>query len=246
VSGTITGLLVRLRDCQPKPPPKVEFAFCPAAGNCTPPASATLAADGAWEYTFDFPNDEPAPYGYIYARDPLRGAEAVTWYQRAGGVGPAQGGGHAPSVEGALNVDLPQRVPTAPSQDNAVIVGPALACATQFKLPAGVTRIVDVPLQVTTVVGDKTGGVPWVAPPMPTLRVRVNYDQDRIKRLGLDESRLTLLQLDKAGQWQQLPTLGRSLGLHWIAAPLQPDGSGTATIGLGYGPAQLYLPLIMR
>lgn len=242
--GDVTGLVVRLNECGAKQLSEVEMAYCPAGGGCTPLAPATQTADGAWEHTFTFPlGKPPAVYGYMYVREPLRGAEAVTWYQIAGGVGPAHSGGHAPTAEGLVNVDLPQNVPNAPNTDNRMLYSPALVCPAQQPLPPGITRIVDVPIRVGVTIGDSSGGQPWIT---PMLRVRVNYDQDLLDRLGLDESRLQILQLDKTGQWRQLPTLGRSTVLNWIAAPLQTGDDGTATLALGYGPVRVLVPLVVR
>lgn len=239
----VSGLEVRLEECSGKPPQAVEFVHCPVGGACGEPV-AVSGSNGVFSHFFFFDEQEPpALHGYIYARDPLRGAEAVTWYQLGGGVGPAHTGGHAPIAEGLVNVDMAQADQRAPASDNRVIYSSALACGASGPLPAGVTGILGTPLFINSVVADPNNGAPW-GPGRPPLRVRLSYDQDLLDRLGIAETRLVVLRLNGQGLWEVAPPAGRSAALDWIAAAPQSFANGGEIYALGYGPASLWLPML--
>jgi hypothetical protein len=78
------------------------------------------------------------------------------------------------------------------------------------------------------------------------LRVRLNYQQDLLDRLGVDERQLVVLRLNGQGVWQIEPTVGQSVDLDWIvAAPVSFANSGE-TYAIGYLAAQVALPLVVR
>jgi hypothetical protein len=242
--GDLTGLRVRLRACNADQLGVVEMAYCPAGGDCGQLVRASPTPDG-FEAFFSFlPGKPPAPYGYIYAREASRGAEAVIWYQNAGGVGPARSTGHAPTADGLLSVDLPQNTNAASDRDNRVIYSPALVCALTPQLPPGITRLVGQPLDVQITVGDGNGGQGWDGPQPP--RVRLGYTQELLDRLGADEGRLVVLQLVQSGVWQVLPTAGRSSALDWVAAQPVAFRPGGEVFVLAEGPPTAALPLIIR
>jgi hypothetical protein len=241
VAGTVDGLQIDLRECGDKELVEVQVAYCPAGGTCSGMATMQRELDGSFEHTFFFDSKTPiSQHGYIYLREPFRGAELALWYQLGGGVGPAHTGGLAPIVDGLLTVDLPQNVPNAPNIDNRVIYSPASICTSGNTLPPGISQIVDLPLQAQATVSDGNGGQPW-GNTGPALRFRLSYDQDLLDRLGLDENRLVPLRWN--GQvWEIEGVSGRSTELDWIS--FTPEGFSQIgeVVALGYGPAVVRLP----
>jgi hypothetical protein len=248
----VTGLIVRLEDCANRTK-HVEVVYCPAGGDCGMPILMPGPdTSGAFSYTFSFPfdgvYDPPAPRGYIYVRNIETLEESVTWYQLAGGVGPAALDGHAPLAEGAVETD-PEPGKPQPGADTRLLYSPAQRCAAGgFGLPPGILGIAGTPFDVQPVVADANGGRPWnSARGDPPLRVRLNYSQDLLDRLGIGEHQLVVLHL-QAGQcvWQVVPTIGQSDTLDWIAAAAQPFAGQGEVYALGYVPARVWLPLIRR
>lgn len=244
LGSDVTGLRVQLTDCSDKLPSKVEFVYCPAGSDCRAPVDAAQLSERSFGHTFYFePDAPPATHGYIYAREPLRGAETMTWYQLAGGVGPTHIGAHAPQMDGLISLDLPQNDPRAVGE-NRVLYSPAPVCTVPQTLPANVLGIIGQSFNAQTIIANPNGGKPWGAAD-PWLRVRLSYDQDLLDRLGIAEERLVVLRLTGQG-WQALPTVGRSFALDWIATQPQALSGQGDTFALGYGPAQLQLPIVLR
>jgi hypothetical protein len=241
----VSGLEARLEECGEKPPTAVEFVYCPAGGECGAPALVqTPAGDGSFSHTFFFDEQAPAaPHGYIYAREPFRGAEAVTWYQLGGGVGPAHTGGHAPIAEGLLSLEMAGPDQRAPTSDNRALFAPALACGASGPLPPGVTGLLGPALAIRPVIADPNNGASW-GQGRPPLRVRLSYDQDLLDRLGIAEARLLALRRNGQGLWEIAPAVGRSAALDWIAAAPQSFSNQGEVYVLGYGPAGLWLPIV--
>jgi hypothetical protein len=241
----VSGLEARLEECGEKPPVAVEFVYCPAGGECGAPVLVQNPAGGSsLSHTFFFDEQEPpALHGYIYVREPFRGAEAVIWYQLGGGVGPAHTGGHAPIVEGLANVDMAAPDQRAPASDNRVLLAPALACGASGPLPEGVVELIGPALAIRPVIADPNNGASW-GPGRPPLRVRLSYDQDLLDRLGIAEGRLLALRRNGQGLWEVVPAAGRSAALDWIAAAPQSFGPAGEVYAIGYGPAGLWLPIV--
>jgi hypothetical protein len=240
--GTVDGLHVELTECGAKALTAVDFVYCPAGGGCGAPVAATESG-GMFSANIFPPGGQVAPHGYIYAREPFRGAETIAWYQLGGGVGPAHTGGHAPLADALVDVDLAQNDPSAPGSDNRVLFSPAQVCAAGT-LPPGVLGIIGPPMSVQATIASANGGQPWDGT-RPPLRVRLGYDQDLLDRLGIAEERLVLLRLS-AGTWQTAKIDGHSAALDWIAgAPVAFSAQGEV-YALGYGPARLSLPLLRR
>jgi hypothetical protein len=161
----------------------------------------------------------------------------MSWYQLAGAVGPASIEGHAPLLDGSLNVDIqPGQVPPQ-NRDSVVMFSPAQTC--RAGLPAGVRGIVSTPLNVQVSLANRA--IPWggVAGD-PNLRVRISYNQELITRMGINEASLRVLRLVRTGggvdTWQTVPVAGRSVALDWIPIGARPFSRAGETFAIGYGP----------
>ena len=246
----VFGLHVRLEDCAQQQQYRVELVYCPAGGDCSAPAPVSSDLNGVVDYTFAFPldgqYDPPSSYGYIYARKPETGEETIAWYQLAGGVGPAYIPGHAPLVDGAITTE-PQG--TGPNRDTWLLYSQAQSCTPPAgTFPAGVLGVAATPLRVQPVLVPNREGIGW-GPNDPPLRVRLQYSQDLLDRLGITEEQLVVLhlvQIGKEARWELVPIVGRSRALDWVAIEAPPFGGQGEVFALGYGPARTYLPLVVR
>jgi hypothetical protein len=129
----VVGLVVRLEDCAAKKTQEAQVIYCPAGADCGAPAPMTPVAPGVFTHTFRFPHDgaaePPALHGYIYVRRlDLPHEETAVWYQLAGGVGPATGNGHAPLVDGVVDVSVAPGQPL-PTHDTQLLFSPAQGCS---------------------------------------------------------------------------------------------------------------------
>lgn len=234
-ASEVTGLRVTVCDCTARTK-QVQISYCPAGGACTAPAYMSFA-NGLFTYTFAFPADQvqepPARFGYIYVRVPTTGEEHVAWYQLAGGVGPAIIDGHAPTVDGQVDVSPAPGASLPPDQDTRLLISSAQWCTlTGRSLPIGVLGIIGSPLMLQPVLTrSQIGG--W-GPDDPPLRVRLSYDQDLLNQLGIDERNLVLLRLEGTSRWVQVPTAGRSLPLDWIAGAARAFRGSGETYAIGY------------
>lgn len=248
------GLRVTLQDCAQRTR-VIQLSYCPAGGTCSKPVSVTADANGVFSYTFGFPvdsqDDPPAVRGTIYARNPDTNEETMSWYQMAGGVGPANIPGHPPLVDGAVSVDVAGDALLTNNRDTRVLYQPAQRCGLgRLPLPRPVLNVVGTPFDIQVVVADAEGGTPWGTNPTdPPLSVRLSYDQDVLDRLGIDETQLIVLRYDPREQrWLTLPLAGHSLELDWVALPAQQLSGQPVLLALAYQPPQgrLWLPLVVR
>ncbi len=90
---------------------KVTLAFCPAGGKCRSVAGLDISNTGTFGTTFQLTADEIAGLGsyhnYIYAYSSEYQTPIATWYQIAGGFGPATAEIHAPLADGTVGLGLP-------------------------------------------------------------------------------------------------------------------------------------------
>jgi len=240
---------VRLLDCAGRTK-QVQVAYCPAGGDCDPPVLMTplVGSPGVFEHTFfwrDGVAEPPALHGYIYARSLDTHEETATWYQLAGGVGPATGNVHAPLADAGVDASVApgQKLPT---NDTRLLFSPAQGCTSGGTiLPAGVRGIVGTPFDVQPVVANGNGGHAWNSDD-PQLQVRLSYSQDLLDRMGINEDQLVVLRLEKGQRlWQLVPAVGRSRALDWIAASARSFNGQGAIYALGYRPP-VWLPLVRR
>lgn len=217
----VTGITVRVNDCLLASQPRMEFYLCPAAGQCGSPVLPPII-NGARQWTFTFPFDgmldPPASYGYVYIRVIGSGNETMAWYQLAGAVGPASIEGHAPLLDGVMNVDLPPNQPPPNNAASMVMFHPAQTCG--GVLPAGILGIVGTPLKVNVAVANRAA--PWGSVVGdPKLRVRLAYNQELVTRMELDEKRFVILRYvpntNDGVMWRVETTAGRSTTLDWLA-----------------------------
>jgi hypothetical protein len=249
-----TELNVRLTDCA-RAVKQVQFVYCPAGGDCSKPANATLQADGSFFYTFTFPdalqNQRPAQHGYIYARgDTIE--ETTVWYQIGGGVGPAHTGSHAPLVDGLVNTDMPPGRP-GPTRDSRVLSNPTPVCTSSSALPPGIAGIIGAPYSIRPIIaGDpqfpNDRGAGWGQDPAnPLLRVRLGYSQDLLDRLSIAEDQLVIVRLNANNVWEIVPTAGQSALLDWITGAPQNFGGDGEFYALAYRTSftgRVFLPLV--
>jgi hypothetical protein len=208
--------------------------------------------NGLFTYTFSFPFDgnysTPAPGGYIYVRNGS-GEETATWYELGGAVHPAGFDGHAALAEGVAETSAEPGKPW-PNHDTRLLYSAAQGCAADgFRLPPGVLGIVSTPIDLQPVVAGaatNNGSRPWNTGD-PPLRVRLNYSQDLLDRLGIDEHQLVVLHLEPGQRlWKVAPTIAQSYSLNWIAGAAQPFAGQGQIYALGYVPSRSLLPLIRR
>jgi hypothetical protein len=247
--SNVSGLDVTLRDCSGSAK-RIMLAYCPAGSDCQAPVTVSVGAGGLFQHTLFFGGATPPAslYGYIYARNMENGEETATWYQLGGGVGPATGNGHAPLADPIAETN-PEPGQPVPAADTGVLFGPAQSCnGGGYILPAGVLGIAGTPVDIQPVVADGNGGQPWdsrrgIAP----LRVRLSYNQDLLDRLGIGEEQLVVLRLEKGQRlWQPVAAAAQSRALDWIAAEARPFNGQGAIYALGYGPARVWLPTVVR
>jgi hypothetical protein len=258
----VTGLQVRLHD-HARATDRVQMAYCPAGSDCDAPVDVSLGADGIFDHTFSFPVDgnsePPAAHGYIYVRAPETGEETVAWYQRAGGIGPATIDGHAPLLDGSVNVDQAEaavRSDVQPQQagapDTHVLYSPAgHGASTGTALPSGVLGIIGTPWYVQPVIANREG-TGW-GPNDPPLRVRLSYNQDLLDRLGIDEEQLVVLRLNREGRWEPVASqaqidipVQRSHDLDWIVVTAQQFNGEGEVYALAYTPFRMRVPVVQR
>ncbi|CAA9249516.1 MAG: hypothetical protein AVDCRST_MAG93-1687, partial [uncultured Chloroflexia bacterium] len=218
----VTGITVRVSDCFATTQPPMQFFFCPAGGTCGAPVAPPVV-NGARQYTFQFAFDgildPPASYGYVYVRVPRTGEETMSWYQLAGAVVPASIEGHAPLLDGLLNVDMPPDSKPPDGRDSTVLFSPAQTCL--GTLPAGIRGVLGIPLQVHVALANRAA--PWGAVASdPRLRVRLSYNQELVKRMGIDENDLVVLKFipgsrNEPGVFRPIQLVGRSTALDWLA-----------------------------
>lgn len=272
----VAGLNVHLQDCRPQIDYRyVEMAYCPAGGTCEPFVQVVATPPGnVFDHTFTFlpadgKDEPPARHGYIYVRVPegtsstSAGSETISWYQLAGGVGPAHTEGHAALLDGLVNVDALKS--SAAFDGSWALYSPAQICVppgTRFVLPRGVLGIVGQPVRVQAVV--MPAGAPgpdqkqidsrtW-SPKDPPVQVRLSYNQDLLDQLGISEAQLVVLRLRGQTQdrkvWEPVPIVDRSLALDWLSVQEQPfnvNGDGQGDIyALGYVRPAAWLPLVVR
>jgi hypothetical protein len=236
----VTQLTVRLRDCASRTS-MVQFAYCPAGGNCQALVTKPIDVSGSFVHTFNFPwGSPPVEYGYIYARSADSGEEqeeTIAWYQLAGGVGPATITGHAPLLEGTAELAAPSSVQAMSTKtDSRLLYSGALPYRTgSTALPLDVAGIVNIPLDIQPVASNGTSSSEWNTERYdPALSVRLSYNQDLLDRLRIGEERLVLLRLDQQGGWRKLTSRQRNTALDWLAVdPQSFSGSGVA-FALGY------------
>lgn len=89
---------------------KVTLAFCPAGGNCRTIAGIDISSTGSFGATFRLTPDEisglASHHNYIYAYSSEYQTPVATWYQIAGGFGPATAEIHAPLADGNIGLNL--------------------------------------------------------------------------------------------------------------------------------------------
>jgi hypothetical protein len=245
----VIGLRVRLQDCARRTK-EVQVAYCPAGGNCNTPVPMPPVAGltNVFEQTFLFPGDgqaePPALHGYIYARTLDTHEETATWYQLAGGVGPALGDAHAPLADGMVDAGVaPGQKP--PATSTRLLFSPAPGCSSGgIQSLVGIQGIIGTPIDVQPVIANANGGRAWSGDDAQ-LQVRLGYSQDLLDRLGINENQLVVLRLEKGSRWQLVPTIGRSRALDWIAAAARPFEGQGVVYALGYR-RPVWLPVIRR
>jgi hypothetical protein len=239
---------VRLQDCASRTK-EVQVAYCPAGGNCDPPVPMPPVggSSNVFEHTFSWRDgvaEPPALHGYIYARTLDTHEETAVWYQIGGGVGPAYGDGHAPLVDAAVDASIAPGQPQ-PAHDTRLLFSPSPGCPNGgLQALPGIQGIIGTPFNVQPVVANGNGGHAWNVDD-PQLQVRLGYSQDLLDRLGINESQLVVLRLEKGSRWQLVPTVARSRTLDWIAAAARPFEGQGVIYALGYR-RPMWLPLIKR
>lgn len=241
----LTALDVRISDCNAMTT-AVDLVHCPAGDNCSNPVRVTRGDDDAFVQRFA----PPAFYGYIYARSVDTGETYISWYQQGGGVGPAHINGHAPLVDGAVNVEAAEG---GSAGDNRVLLYEAPVCSTAAQLAPGVAGLIGAPIGMQITVAEnpqlQIATRSWGEPGQndPPLRVRLGYSPTMLEALGIDVERLTVLRYDTpTGTWQLAGGVTRSNDLHWIAAAPSDFGGEGAIYALGYLEDRLFLPSLRR
>lgn len=233
----VSGLRVQVTDCAARTK-RLRLVYCPAGGTCGSPVIVSQV-QGRFAHVFSFPVDgiiePPAFHGYIHAQSLETGEETIATYQLAGGVGPATLDGHAPLVEGEVDLQPPAGTPPlSPTVDSRLLYSSAQSCSVRPRsLPAGVLGIANTPVNIQPVLTNRRG-LGW-GPDDPRLHVRLSYNEDLLTQLGISDERLVLLRLNKQlNTWVVVPTTGSSPVMNWIAGQSQAfDGQGE-TYAIGY------------
>ena len=195
----LTSMTLTLRSVDPlSDPPIAQFCLpdkaigCPDRADWRKPMTPVNAH--RWETTFSAPAGQELPlYGILHVQAPKVG-ELMTWYQDAGGVGPAHGDAKTPLVDGQITVRA-ETLPTSrrgQNQSHRVIIRPASnydLLADGRTLPTGIQGIIAPPLDVDIILpeGDT-----------PNLVVTFFYNQELLDRLQIKADQLTPLSFDRA------------------------------------------------
>lgn len=209
----------------------VSLNSAPVIQMCTPEAAFGCPGDvpwrkpmtgaaGAWTAAFTAATGTELPhYGLLRVAAPGAG-EIIRWFQLAGGVGPAHMEADAPLLEAPV---MAEAIAPILGQRNRVGLMPAADyAAVTATLPAGVTGIVGVPIDVDVLLPGSPGGPGDHLLPLP-VRFTVFYSQAAIDRLGIAESDLILLHYRRAaGVWGAGFNLDAlSNGKDWVD-PIEP------------------------
>ncbi|MBA3468384.1 MAG: hypothetical protein H0T53_01945 [Herpetosiphonaceae bacterium] len=229
----VRGFQIEFCDCDGHTK-RVEVVYCPAGGQCHAAVPATVTGKSALINIWLGPQEEAADHGYFYLRNRDTNEETVTWYQLAGGVGPATAEIHAPLLDSEISTAVADESYPLDSDTN-VLYAPADLCSTSLGT-APELPLLGTPMRVEPVVAGPDGGTPWSRKESP-LVVRLSYSQDLLDRLGVDEHDLIVLFFDRQLQkWTPVQASGQSLELDWIAAAPQNFDSAGGIYALAYKP----------
>ena len=128
--------------------PLIQICSPDAAVGCS--ALQPMQRNGdAWVKKLTAPDGGQLPhYGYIRVASPReRDGELIRWYQKQGGVGPADMWGDAPLRDGMVMVDTTEHMPGA---QNQVLIMPA-ARFEALTLPDGIAGVIGAPFDIDVV-----------------------------------------------------------------------------------------------
>ncbi len=176
-------------------------------------------------------SDELPLYGIVKVEAPGVG-ELIRWFRDVGGVGPGHKIGGAPLREGSLMVDAvgegSMPVDAANIQIggldhcNRVMVMPAADYQALGELPVSVAALVAAPLDIDILLGPGQCGnrLPGdVAIPSPALPIRLTmfYNKETIRRLGINDEHLVILQYHRNTGWEVKPNVKHNPRLNLVS-----------------------------
>lgn len=187
----------------------------------------TPGGSSLWQATFEpLPGADELPlYGVIQISDPFLG-DVPTWYQSAGGVGPAHVDVDAPLRDWHVMVDSEMDT-GAPQDCNHVLVTPARDVAAQttslgvdgqsVPIAGLVTPPLDIDIKMPFNGTCLTGSGFDNSLPIPVY-ITLFYNQDVIDRLGIPETNLRILKFSRDNPtWSEAFNNGQDTTMNWMS-----------------------------
>ncbi|MBE7557122.1 MAG: hypothetical protein HS126_39300 [Anaerolineales bacterium] len=219
--------------------PIAQLCAMDTAIGCAPAWRKTMIPTGPdkWEVTFSPLSGSTEFPLYQIVRVQASGmGEIIRWTKKLGGVGPAHGGGHAPSRDGVVMVNTSSPTPNPTSCNQVVVMPAASAQAIAASLGQSSNQeifkgVIGTPLDIDIILGNGAT-CPGPTPRDHTLPVSVTltlaYNQDVIDQLGINENNLRILRYNRGlpGQpWTEVPIASSDLDLNRLSTvPVARDG----------------------
>ncbi len=213
----------------------VEIVFCPAGGRCHKPQQAYVSG-GKFSTTFSLYKSElealSAGHGYVYARNLNNDETVSTWYQLAGGFGPATAEVHAPLQDSTLSVSIEPKAKIWDGGHGTLVYQPAQACSAE-PLPRDL-HLIGPPISAQPLLVYKEQTIGW-NPDLPRLTFQLSYDQTILDQQGIAENQLVVMVYNPSqGTWQQVQILSQDEDLNLLTLDPQMLSGQGLIFAIGY------------
>ncbi|ABX04349.1 MAG TPA: hypothetical protein DEF47_06470 [Herpetosiphon sp.] len=135
----INAIEIQGKECGAVRGKKVNLSFCPAGGNCRTVENIDISSSRTFAATFELTAAEIAGlashHNYLYAYSSEYQTPVATWYQIAGGFGPATAEIHAPLADGNVGLDLQAGAAASVNGFTLEVYQPAPLCTNYNNLP---------------------------------------------------------------------------------------------------------------